>query len=396
MKIALVSPYDFVYPGGVNVHVSSLERHFTRMGHGVKIIAPASGSVSGLGDKFIRIGTPIPIPVGGTICRLTLSLRLGPTIKTVLKKENFDIIHLHEPFMPMLCSAVLRFSNTANVATFHAFGGKPGSKFGRPISTIMVKRRLHKLDGKIAVSKAAMQFASKYVPGYYNIIPNGVDVEHFSPDVSPIDEFCDGKLNILFVGRLEKQKGVNYLIKAYGLIKQEIPNSRLIVVGPGVRLRRKYEKQVNRDKLEDVIFVGGKSQDELPRYYKTADVFCAPATDLESFGIVLLEAMAVGKPVVATNIEGYNSVVAHGDDGLLVPPRDDQGLAQALISLLTDESLRQQMGARGRLKAEQYDWKLVAQRVMDYYVRVLSEPPWRKQFPELEAPSISVGANKRG
>jgi phosphatidylinositol alpha-mannosyltransferase len=296
----------------------------------------------------------------------------------------------------MLCSAVLRFSNTANVATFHAFEGKPGYKYGKPISTILVKRRLHKLDGKIAVSKAAMAFASKYVPGYYNIIPNGVDTEHFSPDVSPIDEFGDGKLNIVFVGRLEKQKGVYYLIKAYRLVKHEIPNSRLIIVGPGVRLRRKYEKLVARDRLEDVVFVGGKSQDELPRYYKTADVFCAPATDLESFGIVLLEAMAVAKPVVATNIEGYNSVVAHGDDGLLVPPRDDQGLAQALISLMTDQSLRQQMGARGRLKAEQYDWKLVAQKVMNYYIRVLGEPPWGKQFPELESPSISVGANERG
>jgi phosphatidylinositol alpha-mannosyltransferase len=390
VKIALVSPYDFVYPGGVNIHVSSLERQFTKMGHDVRIIAPASGKVSGFDDKFIRIGTPVPIPAGGTICRLTISPRLGPTIKTVLKKENFDIIHLHEPFMPMLCSAVLRFSNTANVATFHAFEGKPGYKYGKPVSTILIRRRLHKLDGKIAVSKAAMAFASKYVRGYYNIIPNGVDTELFSPNVSPLDEFGDGKLNILFVGRLEKQKGVNYLIKAYKLVKREIPNSRLIVVGPGVRLRRKYEKQVIRDKLEDVIFVGGKSQEELPRYYKTADIFCAPATDLESFGIVLLEAMAVSKPVVATNIEGYNSVVTNGDDGLLVSPRDAQGLAQALISLLTDQSLRQQMGARGRLKAEQYDWKLVAQQVLDYYLRVLGEPPWNKQFPELKPTSISV------
>ena len=246
MKIALVSPYDFAYPSGVNIHVSSLERRFTKMGHDVKIIAPLSGNVSDIGGKFIRIGTPIPIPAGGTICRVTISLRLGPTIKSVLSQENFDIIHLHEPFMPMLCSAVLRFSNTANVATFHAFGGKPGYKFARPISTIMLRRRLHKLDGKIAVSKAAMGFASKHVPGYYNIIPNGIDLELFSPDVSPINEFCDGKLNILFVGRLEKQKGVNYLIKAYRRVKQEVPNSRLIIVGPGTRLRNKYEKEVLR------------------------------------------------------------------------------------------------------------------------------------------------------
>ena len=385
MKIALVSPYDFAYPGGVNIHVSSLERHLTKMGHDVKIIAPSSGNVSGFGGKFIRIGTPIPIPAGGTICRVTISLRLGPTIKSVLSRENFDIIHLHEPFMPMLCSAVLRFSNTANVATFHAFDGKPGYKFGRPISTIMLKRRLHKLDGKIAVSKAAMEFASKYVPGYYNIIPNGIDLELFSPDVSPISEFCDGKLNILFVGRLEEQKGVNYLIKAYKRVRQEVPNSRLIIVGPGTRLRGKYEKEVLRSGLKDVIFVGGKPQSELPQYYKAADVFCAPATGLESFGIVLLEAMAVGKPIVATNIEGYNSVMTHGVEGLLVPPRNEEMLAQALVSLLTNESLRQEMGARARLKAIEYSWEHIAQRVLNYYGRILNEPPWKKHLPEVEA-----------
>ncbi len=385
MKIALVSPYDFVYPSGVNIHVSSLERRFTKMGHDVKVIAPSSGNVSGIGDKFIRIGTPIPIPIGGTICRITISLRLGPTIKSVLSQENFDIIHLHEPFMPMLCSAVLRFSNTANVATFHAFGGKPGYGFGKPITTLMLRRRLPKLDGKIAVSQAAMGFASKHVPGYYNIIPNGIDLELFSPDVSPIKEFCDGKLNILFVGRLETQKGVNYLIKAYRRVRQEVPNSRLIIVGPGTRLRAKYEKEVLRGELKDVIFVGGKPQSELPQYYKSADVFCAPATGLESFGIVLLEAMAVGKPIVATNIEGYNSVLTDGVEGLLVPPRNEEMLAQALISLLTNESLRQKMAARARLKAMEYSWEHVAQRVLNYYARILGEPPWKKQhLPEVK------------
>ena len=388
MKIALVSPYDFVYPSGVNIHVSSLERQFTKMGHDVRIIAPISGNVSGIGGKFIRIGTPIPIPLGGTICRVTISLRLGPTIKSVLNQENFDIIHLHEPFMPMLCSAVLRFSNTANVATFHAFGGNPGYKFGRPISTIMLRRRLPKLDGRIAVSQAAMEFASKHVPGYYNIIPNGVDLELFSPDVSPISEFCDGKLNILFVGRLEKQKGVNYLIKAFKQISREVPNSRLIIVGPGTRLRGKYEKEVARSGLKNVVFVGGKPQSELPRYYKAADVFCAPATGLESFGIVLLEAMAMGKPIVATNIEGYNSVLTHGAEGLLVPPKNEEALARALVSLLTNEPLRQEMAARARLKAMEYSWERVSQRVLNCYTRILSEPPWEKRLPEIEAMSV--------
>jgi phosphatidylinositol alpha-mannosyltransferase len=398
MKIALVSPYDFAYPGGVANHISALEYQLTKMGHEVKVIAPASKVVPDFGDKFIPIGKPRPIPTSGSIARITISLRLASRIKAVLAEENFDIIHLHEPFMPMLCTAVLRFSNTANVGTFHAFQHSlgylarlwSGYNFGRPISTIMLKRRARKLNGKIAVSKPAMEFASKYVPGYYTVIPNGIDLDHFSPNVSPIDEFCDGKVNILFVGRLEKRKGVNYLLGAYKRVKQEISNSRLIIVGPGTRLRGKYEKQVKRSGLKDVVFVGHVSYDELPRYYRTADIFCAPATGWESFGIILLEAMAMGKPIVASNIDGYASLVTHGVEGLLVPPKDKKMLAQALITLMASQSLRQEMGARGRVKAADYSWEHIARRVLDYYVRVLSEPPWQKQFPELEAMSTSV------
>ncbi len=394
MKIALVSPYDFAYPGGVTLHISYLERYFTKMGHEVKVIAPASKAVSSFGDRFIPIGRPRPVPASGSICRVTISPWLSPKIKAVLDEENFDIIHLHEPLMPMLCTTVLRLSQTANIGTFHAchasFLGRPAYNFARPIGKWILRRWFRKLDGKIAVSKPAMGFARGHFPGYYNIIPNGVDVDHFSPDVSPIDQFCDGKLNILFVGRLEKRKGLNYLLEAFKQVKQEIPDSRLIIVGPGTRLRRKYEKQVARSGLKDVIFVGFVSYDELSRYYKTADVFCAPATGAESFGIILLEAMAMGKPIVASNIEGYASVVTHGVDGLLVPPRDKEGLARALISLLRDQSLRQEMGAKGRAKALEHSWEQIAQKVFDYYVRVLGEPPWRKQFSQSKATTISV------
>ena len=390
MKIALVSPYDFAYPGGVANHISSLEHQFTRMGHEVRIVAPASSTISTFGDRFIPIGTPRPVPSSGSIARITISPWLSSRIKAVLDEEKFDIIHLHEPLLPMLCTTVLRLSHTANVGTFHASGARPWYEFGTPLGKLFLKKWFRKLDGKIAVSKPAMEYISKYFPGYYNIIPNGVDLNHFSPSVSPIDDFGDGKLNILFVGRLEKRKGADFLLDAYKRVKGEIPNSRLIIVGPGTRLRKKYEKQVRQNGLDDVVFTGYVSYDELPRYYKTADIVCSPATGRESFGIVLLEAMAVGKPVVASNIEGYASVVTHGVDGLLVPPKDGEMLAQALISLVTDESLRQQMGAKGRLKASDYSWEHIAQKILKYYIRVLSEPPWKERFSESEATSLSV------
>jgi phosphatidylinositol alpha-mannosyltransferase len=390
LKIALVSPYDFAYPGGVIVHISYLEHHFTRMGHEVKIIAPASKVITSFGDRFIPIGSPRPVPSSGSIARVTLSPWLSSRVKAVLDREKFDIIHLHEPLMPMLCTTVLRLSQAANIGTFHACHGSPGYDFAKPLGTWLLKRWFRRLHGKIAVSKPAMEFAHSYFPGYYNIIPNGVDIDHFSPNLLPVEEFGDGKLNILFVSRLEKRKGLNYLLGAFSQVKREIPNSRLIIAGPGTRLRRKYEGEVRRSGLKDVVFTGLVPYEELPRYYKTADVFCAPATGRESFGIILLEAMAAGKPVVASNIEGYASVLAHNVDGLLVPPADKEMLARALISLLTDESLRREMGARGRVKALEYSWERIARNVLNYYIRVLSQPPWSKKFPELEATALSV------
>jgi phosphatidylinositol alpha-mannosyltransferase len=390
VKIALVSPYDFAHPGGVTLHISYLERYFTRMGHDVKVIAPASRAVPDFGDRFIPIGRPRPIPSSGSIARCTISLWLAPKIREVLEREKFDVIHLHEPLMPMLCTSILRLSNTANIGTFHASYGKPGYNFARPIGKWILRRWFRKLDGKIAVSKPAVEYAHTNFPGYYNIIPNGVDLEHFSPDVAPIEKFKDGKLNILFVSRLEKRKGLNYLLQAFKQVKGEIPDCRLIIVGPGTRLRRRYERYVAKNGLKDVIFVGLVAYDELPRYYKTADVFCAPAIASESFGIILLEAMAMGKPIVASNISGYANVVSHGVDGLLVPPADKDKLAKALISLLGDESLRREMGAKGRAKALEHSWERISQMIFDYYVRILGEPPWNKKFPESKTTAISV------
>ncbi len=372
MRIALVSPYDFAYPGGVVNHISCLEQHFTRMGHEVKIIAPASKAIHTLGDHFIPIGTPRPVPSSGSIARITLSPWLSRRVTEVLERENFDITHLHEPLVPMLCTTVLRLTKTPAVGTFHASGADPWYLF-TVAGKYLLNRWFRKLDGRIAVSLPAMRCVSRYFPCDYKIIPNGVDCQRFRPDVTPIDEFDDDKRNILFVGRLEKRKGVDYLIRAFQKIKRELPKTRLIVVGPGTRLRHKYEKRIRQSKLEGVFFAGYADFGDLPHYFKTADIVCSPATGRESFGIVLLEAMAAGRPIVASNIEGYASVLTNGAEGLLVPPRDSEKLAEALITLLTDERMRKEMGVRGRATASQYDWERISRRVMDFYLNVLGK-----------------------
>jgi len=373
MKIGLISPYDFAVPGGVNSHIQHLAENFESLGHEVRIVAPCSQPRSlSLSENVICIGRAIGVPASGSVARIALSLRLAPRVKRVLASENFEVVHIHEPFVPFLPVQFLRLSEATNVATFHAAkegGGSRWYAYGRRV----LRRWFRNLDGKIAVSLPAMRLVSRYFPGYYNIIPNGVDVGHFSAPAEPLPQYCDGKLNILFVGRLEKRKGVANLLRAYVRVKQEMPETRLIIVGPETRLKRGYERTVREAGLQDVVFAGYAPYEELPRYHRTAHVFCAPATGNESQGIVLLEAMAAGKPIVASNIEGYAGVLTHGVEGLLVLPNDTESLAEALLQLLRDPDLRQAMGERGRQRAPEFGWERISQRVLSYYERLRYE-----------------------
>ena len=373
MKIALVSPYDFAYPGGVVNHISCLEKQFTTMGHEVKIIAPASEAMHTLGDRFIRIGMPRSFPVSGSIARITVAVKIEAQIREAFEREKFDICHLHEPLMPTLNTTTLQMHLSPMVGTFHASGAKPWYTLFGPVVKFYLDRWFNKLDGCIAVSKTAMDYVKFYFPGEYTIIPNGIDTHHFNSHALPMEQYNDGKLNILFVGRLEKRKGFEYLLKAFKQVMKEIPDCRLIAVGPGTRLRKKYEKQVSKDNVKNVVFAGYATFSELPRYYQTADIVCFPATGRESFGIVLLEAMSVGKPLIATAIDGFANVMTHGTEGLSVPPRDVDKLTEALLTLIEDKALREQMGASGKQRAMIYDWSHIAQRILDFYQETLDK-----------------------
>ena len=368
MKIALVSPYDFTWPGGVSVHISQLAHQFTNIGHEVKILAPHSPSRKPPSeDNFVPLGRSVPLPVGGSVVRLSLSIWLHRKIRNYLRRENFDVVHLHEPLMPTLPLTVLQCSKSLNVGTFHAVYGRfRNYGWSHPI----LKHWFKRLDGMIAVSPVARQYVSRFFSGEYHIIPNGIDVDHFSTEREPIPELDDGKLNILFVGRLEKRKGLRYLLEAYGKLKWEFPDIRLVVVGPGNLDKDCYRILAERN-LQDVIFLGNVPYDELPRYYKSAHICCAPAVGRESFGIVLLEAMAAGRPVVASRIDGYSAVLGHGEQGLLVPPKESDPLAEALTVLIRNPDLRARMGERARRSVEQYRWEKVSGRVMDYYLDLL-------------------------
>jgi phosphatidylinositol alpha-mannosyltransferase len=371
MKIGLVSPYDLSVPGGVNSHIHHLADHFEAMGHDVRLIAPAS-DLRHLRSNAIAIGRPAAIPAGGSIARMSMSPRLANPVRAVLREERFDVVHVHEPLVSFLPIQFLRFSDAINVGTFHAARESGARLYTYTRRLLMASFR--RLDGKIAVSQAAAALIAPHFPGYYNIIPNGVEVERFAAPQAPLPQLDDGMLNILFVGRLEKRKGLRYLLSAYGCVKAARPRTRLVVVGGAdSRQRRAYERIVADTGLRDVVFAGYVSDDELPRYHHSAHVFCAPNTGNESQGIILLEAMAAGLPVVASNISGFAGVITHGVDGMLVRPKDSDALAEALIELVDDADRRHEISERGRERAQHFSWYRVSQRVLSYYERLAYE-----------------------
>jgi len=344
-------------------HIFHLGQNLVKAGHEIKVIAPQSSPPDRLDASFIRLGRSVPVPTGDSTARISLSIWLQPQIKRLLAQESFDVLHIHEPLAPILPLMMLNLSKALNVGTFHAFHGSGRIYW---LSKYFLRRSFDRLDGRIAVSNPALGFVSRHFQGDYRVIPNGIDYARFSTPAGPIPELQDGKLNILFVGRLEKRKGLKYLLGAYSNLKWQYPNTRLIVVGPGNPEPESYRFIAERN-IKDVIFVGGVSYQDLPRYYQTADIFCSPATGKESFGIVLLEAMASGKPIVASRIEGYSSVMAHGGEGLLVTPKDEEALQSALETLITDRPLREEMGNKGQIKAPRYDWEKVTTEIVNYY-----------------------------
>jgi phosphatidylinositol alpha-mannosyltransferase len=365
LKIGIVSPYGYPHPGGVNQHVGHLHEGLRERGHDVWIITSKYGKQRESEGHVIRLGTGWAMPANGSVGRVTLGLRFKRQAREVLEAHRFDVLHFHEPFVPFLSPTVLDASETVNIATFHAFGGfSPsywiGSKFAGRLAEL--------LHGRIAVSGAARHFIDRYFPGDYRIIPNGVEIEKFA-EAQPYEELRDGTLNILFVGRFEERKGLIHLLKAYHRLRKRKVDARLLVIGDGPK-RREYKRYVGLRGIRDVEFLGRVSDEEKVRYFASADIYCAPNTGQESFGIVLLEAMAAGVPIVASDIHGFKRVVERNVQGILVEPRNPRALAAALYALARDPELRHDMGEAGRERAPEFSWDRVTERIVDYYSEV--------------------------
>jgi phosphatidylinositol alpha-mannosyltransferase len=360
VRVALVSPYDLSVPGGVQSHVRHLAAALRAQGDEVVVLGP------GATDDEVDLGGSVRIPFNGSVAPVGLAPAVPRAVGRALREVAADVVHVHEPLVPWIGLAATRASPVPVVGTFHAWSDtarlyRLARRGGRGV--------LRRLAATIAVSEAAAGYhaAALGVPeGTFTVVPNGVEVARFT-GAEPLADLHDPRSpTLLFVGRLEQRKGLEPLIRAFTRLKTDRPDLRLLVVGEGPE-RERCEALLPARLRSDVRFLGRVDEATLPGCFTAADLFVSPALGGESFGIVLLEAMAAGRPVVASDIRGYRSVLRDGVQGRLVAPGDDAALAGAISVLLDNPSLRAAMASEGRTTVASYDWPVIATRLRAIY-----------------------------
>ncbi len=372
MKIALVCPYDWSRHGGGQATVAG-PGSYRRYHHRVGVAPPTSRPLDRHGvDRLVTaVGRPVPVRYNRSVAPVALSPAAGRRTTAALAEFSPHVVHVHEPLVPAVAAAAAAWGPRPLVATFHAWSSSQRLyRLAAPIA----RRIAARLDARVAVSPAAQQFAAEALRlplGSFRVVPNGVDADAYA-GAEAIPELVDrARPLLLFVGRLEPRKGLDVLVRAFLRLRSAVPRVRLCVVGEGPE-RERCQQMVPPSLRPDVLFVGAVEEAQKPRYHASADVFVAPNTGGESFGIVLLEAMSAGLPVVASDIPGFRTVMKDGRQGRLVPADDAFALAEALGTLLANRRLADAMAAEGRRTVADYTWSVVGRRVEDLYRAVLT------------------------
>jgi phosphatidylinositol alpha-mannosyltransferase len=332
VRVGLVCPYSWSVPGGVQSHVAGLARALGDLGVDAEVLAPSDTT----SDDMLALGRSVPIPSNGSVQRVALSPAAVARTARAVRGRGYDVVHVHEPMLPAVGLTALAAARVPVVATFHMYRQ---ALLWYAVFGPVVRAAARRIDAFLAVSPAAAEYARRGTGRELEIVPNGIDVAAFAA----LEPERRGN-RILFIGRDEPRKGLRVLRDAHARLERP---AELVLVGPN----------------------GHVPDAELRRELARADVLVAPSLGGESFGIVLVEAMAAGVPVVASDIPGYREVLP-GAAGVLVPPGDPDALAQAIGGLLADDERRARLGAAGRLEAEQYAWPRIAQRTLEIYERV--------------------------
>jgi phosphatidylinositol alpha-mannosyltransferase len=370
VRVGLVCPYTWDVPGGVQAHVRDLAECLLEMGHQVSVLAPVDDAdVADLPDYLVPAGRAVPVPYNGSVARLCFGPVSLTRTRRWLRKGRFDVLHLHEPTVPSLSMLACFAARGGMVATFHTATAR--SRALQVFGTTL-QPGLEKITGRIAVSPAARRVVVEHLGHDAVLVPNGVYVDRFA-GAKPLDDLPAGR-RIVFLGRIdEPRKGLDLLLEALPTIAARVPDVQLLVAGPGdvEEVREAMDPRV----ADRVHLLGLVSEADKPRVYASGDVYVAPNTHGESFGIVLIEAMATGTPVVASDLPAFRRVLDDGEAGVLFPVGDTAALAASVAALLLDDERRRHLSVAASRVVQAYDWHHVARQVVEVYETVAAASP---------------------
>jgi len=364
MRIGLVCPYSWEVPGGVREHISGLAEALIELGHYVSVITPADDDAV-LPYYAVPAGRAVPVPYNGSVARLSFGFLSAGRVRRWLKEGDFDVLHVHEPAAPSLGLLACWVADGPIVATMHA--AIPRSRALHAAQPILASA-LEKISGRIAVAEAARSTLVEHLGGDAVLIPNGVHVRRYEK-AEPLPGFPGPGGTLGFLGRMdEPRKGLDILLAAFSQLAVERPGLRLLVAGRGDA--DEVMEQVPEPLRGRVVLLGQVSDADRIRMLHSVDVFCAPNTGGESFGYVLVEAMASGAPIVASDLEAFRQVLRGGQAGELFPAGDPAALAAAAARLLDNPARRATLSAAASVAVREFDWSVVARDVVRVYQAV--------------------------
>jgi phosphatidyl-myo-inositol alpha-mannosyltransferase len=372
LRVGIVSEYYYPWLGGISENVHHTATELQARGHHVTLITPRLSVdlppevAAPNGISIVRVGKAVTFHANGSRTSAAIGgVRLWNELHTALRSQRFDILQLHSPLTPTLPALAALQGPWPRIGTFHSVFER--SRWYEICKRPLQREFLGRMKGLTVVAPSVQLALSRYFDLDARVIPNGVDVQQFHPDVPRLDRFSSDKRTLLFLGRFEPRNGLSLMIRAFVLVRQQRDDVRLVIVGSGGD-QNAYEQLVPPALRADVHFEGPALL-ERPSYYRTADVFCSPISRA-SFGLTLLEAMATGTPIVATDNIGYRALLEPAESVLV--PYDEENFAAAVLDLLADEPRRREMSIAGRRKAERYAWPVVVSSLLDYFNEVLA------------------------